>query len=201
MARRLFPRPVPRFSSEAYWVDRYKAGQNSGDGSYGELATFKAEILNRFVAKHGIASVIEFGCGDGNQLTLATYPRYVGFDVSPEAIRWCREKFRTDSTKTFRAVSEYRGEKAELALSLDVLYHLVEEAIYLSYLERLFDAAEKYVIIYAADKDDNPPTTARHECYRKFTAWVAKHRPDWKLIDHIPNRYDSWAEFYVYERG
>ena len=74
------------FQSSAYWQERYRQGSNSGPGSYGRLALFKAEIVNRFVRDHNIADIIEFGSGDGAQLTLADYPRYVGVDVSPA--RW-----------------------------------------------------------------------------------------------------------------
>ena len=61
--------------SEAYWQRRYQDGQGSGAGSYGQLAQFKAEYLNRFVAEHAIADVIEFGCGDGNQRGQGSHRR------------------------------------------------------------------------------------------------------------------------------
>ena len=57
--------------SVIYWEQRYAQGGNSGVGSCGKFAEFKAELLNRFVAQHGVHTVIEFGCGDGNQLSLA----------------------------------------------------------------------------------------------------------------------------------
>lgn len=51
-----------RFSeSGSYWENRYESGRNSGDGSYGALAGFKAEILNKFVDDNAIQTVIEFG--------------------------------------------------------------------------------------------------------------------------------------------
>ena len=53
---------------------RYSAGGNSGAGSYSQLAEFKAQVLNRFVATHDVKHIIEFGSGDGNQLALAEYP-------------------------------------------------------------------------------------------------------------------------------
>ncbi|MGD9858413.1 MAG: hypothetical protein AB7U20_26025 [Planctomycetaceae bacterium] len=57
--------------SSDYWVRRYRKGRNSGGGSYGRLAEFKAQVLNDLVREHRIQTVIEFGCGDGNQLALA----------------------------------------------------------------------------------------------------------------------------------
>ncbi len=37
------------FDSSAYWEERYIQGRNSGNGSYGRLAEFKAKIINDFV--------------------------------------------------------------------------------------------------------------------------------------------------------
>jgi hypothetical protein len=91
--------PEPTFDSAQYWRNRYRSGGNSGAGSYGRLANFKAEIVNAFVREHDVASVIEFGCGDGAQLTLADYPSYLGFDVADESVELCRSKFAKDSTK------------------------------------------------------------------------------------------------------
>ena len=39
--------------------------------TYGELGRAKADFLNNFVRSHAIGSIIEFGCGDGYQLSLA----------------------------------------------------------------------------------------------------------------------------------
>ena len=45
--------------------------------------------------------MIEFGCGDGNQLELAHYPAYVGCDISKTAVAVCQEKFINDASKIF----------------------------------------------------------------------------------------------------
>ena len=89
--RKLFAKPFP--GTEQYWIDRYASGGNSGKGSYDQLAEFKAQIINSFVKQKNIQTVIEFGCGDGNQLTYAEYPRYLGLDVSPVAIDICKKIF------------------------------------------------------------------------------------------------------------
>ena len=44
--------------------------------------------------------MVEFGCGDGNQLSLAQYPRYVGLDVSRTAIGLCQRRFAKDPAKS-----------------------------------------------------------------------------------------------------
>ena len=195
-----------RFDSAAYWAKRYASGGNSGAGSYGRLARFKADTINAFVRERSIQSVIEFGCGDGNQLRLADYPTYVGYDVAEPCIAHCRRLFSADPNKTFRHLNEYRGEVAELSLSLDVIYHLIEESIYADYMRRLFEAAERYVIIYSSCRDE--AGTAVHVRHRQFTDWVDEHRGDWRLFKHIPNPYplrddphnETFADFYIFAK-
>ena len=194
--------------SESYWINRYNAGGNSGDGSYNLLAEFKAEILNQFVYEKGIASVIEYGCGDGNQLSLAQYPKYIGFDVSPTALSKCIKYFSNDETKTFKLLEEYGGETAELTLSLDVIYHLVEDNVFVDHMNSLFDSSERFVVIYSSDTDENPGGTAPHVRHRNFSSWVTDNKTEWKLLNHIPNRYPfngdtqsgSLADFYIYSK-
>ena len=199
----------PFQGSEVYWDERYEAGRNSGAGSYSHLADFKAEILNAFVLEHGVSSVIEYGCGDGNQLGLAKYPSYTGFDVSPKAISICAEIFSGDETKTFKLMAEYGGESAELTLSLDVIYHLVEDEVFAAYMNRLFDSSTKFVAIYSSDYADGFSGTASHVRHRHFSQLVAANKVGWELIKHIPNRYPlnrdtgggSFSDFYIYAKS
>ena len=194
--------------SETYWEQRYVNGGNSGVGSYGKFAMFKADIINRFVSEHDVKSVIEFGCGDGNQLKLANYPHYLGFDVSETAVSSCRKQFCSDDTKKFRLMKEYNGERADLALSLDVIYHLIEDSIFENYMATLINASDRYIIIYSSDSDSNLWYEGIHVRHRKFTNWIAANMSCWKAIEHIPNKYPytgdflegSFADFYIYEK-
>src|SRR5271157_3731259 len=201
-------KPQTFAGSVTYWEQRYAQGGNSGVGSYGKFAQFKAEQLNTFVAQHGVHTVIEFGCGDGNQLSLAKYPSFIGFDVSETAIGLCRRRFASDKTKTFRMLHEYGGETADLTLSLDVLYHLVEDEVFDSHMRTLFLASNRYVAIYSRDSNDNRGMKGTHVRHRKFTNWIKENLPDWKLLYHIPNTFPykgdymtgSWSDLFVYER-
>jgi len=203
-----------RFGGSAkYWEKRYAAGGSSGKGSYGKLAQFKAEVLNSFVAKNNISSVIEFGCGDGHQLSLAEYPAYIGLDVSQTAVNMCKECFKNDNTKNFFL---YKPEhfpqgaslKAELSLSLDVIYHLVEDRVFELYMKHLFGAAEKFVIIYSADCDAESHFHLPHIRQRRFSQWIQANLPQWRLLEKIPNRYPDdyfWrggppADFFIYAK-
>ncbi len=199
--------------SVTWWEQRYISGGNSGKGSYGVLAEFKAGIVNQFVGEFEVKSLIEFGCGDGSQLTLANYPCYVGLDVSQKAVTICKEKFINDQSKKFFVYDPYTFDektdqlKAETALSLDVIYHLVEDQVYSTYLKHLFGAGIKYVIIYATDKNKLGRFYERHVRHRNFTKDIAIHFPNWKLIKKIKNKYPaeegrteaSPADFFIYE--
>jgi len=205
-----FIAPFKSFSgSENYWKQRYKSGGTSGAGSYFKFAKFKAEVLNGFVRDKQIGTIIDYGCGDGNQLKLSKYPSYIGFDVSPESISQCENIFSNDETKTFKLMDEYANETAELTLSLDVIYHLIEDDVFFNYMKRLFDSSTRFVIIYSSNTDKQAKLQAAHVKHRKFSKWIEQNKPEWKLIQHIPNRYPytgnkqkgSFADFYIYEKA
>ena len=131
-------------NSGEYWDARYKMGGNSGSGSYNELALFKADVLNEFVRNHHVSSVLEFGCGDGAQLGLAAYPDYVGLDVSKQAVEICRARYRDDPGKKFFLIdTDQPAIIADLTLSLDVIYHLVEDRIFDQHMSSLFNASRQ----------------------------------------------------------
>jgi SAM-dependent methyltransferase len=196
------------FQSSRYWDSRYAKGGNSGTGSYGDLAAFKARILNEFVARKNIKSIAELGCGDGNQLLLSQYPRYVGYDVSSNAIKRCKNLFSQDSSKRFVLLDgEYRGcGQAEVSLSLDVIYHLVEDDVYEQHMKMLFAAASRYVVIYSDNTESRRDWI--HVRHRRFSDWIERHCPEWVLAEHIPNEFPwkpdaqmgSWADFWIYAR-
>lgn len=199
--------------SREYWEERYARGGHSGRGSLGDLAAFKAKFLNDFVREQEVATVIEFGCGDGNQLSLSKYPRYIGLDVAKTALLLCRERFADDSTKSFflydsdAFVDRHGIFRAELGLSIDVIYHLVEDEVFDRYMQHLFGAAERFVIVYSSDVD--APYPQPHIRHRRFSDWMPKHRPDWRLVRTVPNphvlshdhRSGSFADLFVFQRA
>jgi len=89
--------------SGEFWNEHYKNNGNSGTGSYHRLAEFKAEIVNQFITKEKIKSVIEIGCGDGNQLSLIHYNNYTGVDVSEVIVERNKKNYQNDNTKQFFA--------------------------------------------------------------------------------------------------
>lgn len=206
----IFMSPFIQFHGSAdYWKSRYRSGKDSGVGSYAKFAEFKAEVLNDFVKKNTVKSIIEYGCGDGNQLRLAEYPSYIGFDVSQDAIDICRNIFSEDNTKNFELMKNYIGETADLCLSLDVIYHLIEDDVFVDYMNRLFDSSTKFVIIYSSNTDKQAILQKAHVRHRKFTTWVEQQKNEWQLIRHMPNRYPysgndlkgSFADFFIFKNN
>ena len=199
------------FSSKKYWNDRYLKGQNSGSGSYNNLAQFKGDVINNFIEKNEIKSIVDYGVGDGNQLKLINTEKliYTGIDVSEFIISKCKEEFKDDKTKRFIHTDNIYNElKAELVLSCDVIYHLIEDDIYKEYMDNLFSMSNRYVIIYAKNEDINH---AVHVKFRKFSNYIESNLPEWQLIKHIPNKFrqlklgknndkTSPSDFYIYEK-
>jgi len=100
-------------------------------------------------------------------------------------------------------MNEYEGERANVTLSLDVIYHLVEDDVFAAYIRTLFSAAEQYVIIYSSDKDHDPKDKFTYVRHRKFTRWILENISDWELIEHLPNPLPSksFADFYIYRKA
>jgi len=199
------------FSSEAYWKARYNKGGNSGSGSYGRLALFKADVINHFCEARSkeIESVVEFGCGDGNQLRLYNFPTYVGLDVSETAIDSCKKQYSSDGDKSFFVIGQSQFKhQFDLSISIDVIFHLVEDGVYERYMKSLFESSKKYVCIYSSNEDNE--RTAPHVRHRKFTDWVEVNQSDWVLIERINNIYpakigeeddeNTFADFFFFKR-
>jgi predicted house-cleaning noncanonical NTP pyrophosphatase (MazG superfamily) len=198
-------------SSKNYWNGRYLNKGNSGAGSYGQLAEFKAREINKFISDKNITGLIDFGCGDGNQISMINVKRYTGLDVAEAAIDICKKKFTTDNSKEFSSIEEFLDDpkKEQLTISLDVIFHLTEEDIFSEYMSMLFNSSEKYCIIYASN-EENLETKAPHVKGRNFTKWIDEHKPEWYLKSIIFNEHpykkikknseSSFSDFYIYEK-
>jgi hypothetical protein len=82
----------------------------------------------------------------------------------------------------------------------------VEDEVYFTYLQHLFQSASRYVIIYSSNQDIN--NSARHERHRKFTKDIERLFSSWSLATTIENKIKpkdwadeegSIADFYIYK--
>uniref|UniRef100_A0A6C0JAA5 Glycosyltransferase 2-like domain-containing protein n=1 Tax=viral metagenome TaxID=1070528 RepID=A0A6C0JAA5_9ZZZZ len=187
------------FDSKKYWNNRYINGGNSGAGSYNKLSNFKADIINNFIKKNEIKSVVDYGVGDGNQLKLFNTEKliYTGIDVSKFIISKCKEEFKNDKTKRFIHSDNIDNElKGELVLSCDVIYHLIEEQVYKEYMEKLFLMSKKYVIIYAPNLNYNE---AVHVKKREFVEYIFNNYIIFNLVERIKGNIG--CPFYIFQKN
>lgn len=135
---------------------------------------------------------------------------YTGYDVSEMALQICKEKFLNAPDKVFR---HYDGSIVDdigfydMAISLDVIYHLVEDEIFGNYLCNLFNSSNKYVCIYSSNYEARQSTEYIRR--RKFTKHVECLFPNWSLMSVVENPYlydgsakneMSNSNFYFYEK-
>jgi len=190
------------FSSQNYWELRYLTNGNSGTGSYNEFAEFKSDFINQIIQDYKIDSIIEFGCGDGNQLQFYKIKKYLGLDVSDNAIKRCIHLYQDDPSKAFLS---YRQDhfhhldlflKADAAISIEVLFHLVENPVWEKYLHDLFSCATKYVIIMSTNHDRNE-TASKHVFNRNFYSFIEKNYPHFEFEkSFVSNNKDVNERFY-----
>jgi SAM-dependent methyltransferase len=195
-----------RFQPGEYWEQRYAAGGDSGTGSAGDLAEYKASVLNAFVQEHGVRTVLELGCGDGNQLAHYRFPDYLGLDVSPTAVELCRRRYRDDPTKRFLVYDEafrLRSDvpTVDLTLSIDVVYHLVDDRILQAHLDDLFRLSHRHVVIYSTNFDRRHAVP--HQVDRNVTGIIERTIPAFELAEVIENPHKgerTMSDFFVYRR-
>ena len=183
--------------SKRYWEKRYSKGGNSGKGSHGNIARKKAKIINDLIGRYNIKSIIDFGCGDGYQLRLIDIQDYIGLDVSKTIINNCKEIYKNINSKSFFLYPN-RDKKAQCGLSMEVIFHLIEDKVFEQYMKDLFNQSRKYVIIFSDNEDKNQTV---HEKHRKFTNWIDNNLLNWELVETIYQPItESLCNFYVFKR-
>lgn len=181
------------FSSPLYWENRYANGGNSGDGSYSQDAEAKSSYINNLIKKYDLKTINDYGHGDGNQLTyIKGFNAYYGYDVSKTARNKCISKFKDNKYTFIDDPSNFP--KSDLVMSLDVIYHIIEDNLYKNYLKTLFSIG-KYVLIYAVD---NNVKGAPHYQAREFTPYIRKNFPNFKLIE-TQNILRDHVAMYLYK--
>ncbi len=85
------------------------------------LQDFLARMLDRMDPDRQRLRVLDAGCGTGMNLLLLGDRRPVGFDFSPEALRFCRDRGLTRICQASIAAMPFAERRFDLALSADVL--------------------------------------------------------------------------------
>jgi len=161
-----------------YWELRYRLGATSGAGSYGANAEYKASVVNDCVHRFGVRTVLEFGCGDGNQLGYMDYASYVGLDVSKAAVKKCSKKFADDSSKCFRLYDPRQPldmGQYDMTVSLEVLMHITDEDDFVATLDHIFAHSRNLVVIQTSLYPIVAYKPGSHERHRELLPYLEKY--------------------------
>lgn len=178
-----------------YWDYRYKTGGNSGKGSYSTSAELKGNFVSKVIENYNIYTINDLGHGDGNQLKYFKGNfKYFGFDISETIRKKVESEFR-ENDKVVIVDSATELIKADLCLSLDVLYHITDIEEWKEYIGTLFNLGE-FVLIYA---QDSHPTIKEdpHVVSRPFTSYIQDNFLNYELIETSPGAHSS-IMFYLY---
>lgn len=138
-------------NSKEIWKNR---AANSGLGSRGARANYKADYISNFVKENKIDKIIDFGCGDLIVAKDIEVGNYVGVDIVDHKLP-PKEEIKPNSFKVIvSSFDEFdENETSQLVINLDMLYHILEnESKYLEdTIETLYNASEEFIIIYAQD--------------------------------------------------
>jgi hypothetical protein len=88
--------------------------------------------------------------------------------------------------------------RGELALSMEVIFHLTEESTFCDHMDRLFGSASRFVVICS---NDSPGTEiVPSERHWNFTRWIEENRPQWRLLERVdpPSGLGLMSSLYLY---
>tara|TARA_A100000164_G_C21632299_1_gene641814 strand:- start:20 stop:667 length:648 start_codon:yes stop_codon:yes gene_type:complete len=194
-------------NSEEYWNKRYYWGGNSGPGSYNEEAKIKANFINKLIIQKNIKNIIDIGCGDGNNTKLFKNINYIGFDVSPYIINQNRKLFKTDSRKKFFVLDDSFQKKIEelkskidtsetITLSLDVIFHLIEESIFLNHINNLNLISTGHLAIISSNCNEEYNPDIPHVKHRNFINFLDQKK--WLLTEKTSLKMRDFREIYYF---
>lgn len=186
-----------------YWEERYKSGGTSGRGSYDkDLVNFKANTVNNLILKYNVKSLVDFGCGDGNQIQFINVPGlYLGVDISNTAIKKAKRlKNNKDKLFQFFENTTIKSQSFDMSLSLDVIFHLIDDDSFNEYMRCLFNASNNLVVIYSSNYEAWKLT--RHIRHRHFISWIntnVNFTLKYKINNPFPEK--SFCDFYIFQRN
>jgi predicted O-methyltransferase YrrM len=154
------------FNALGYWERRYGDGGTSGAGSRGQEAIQKVQDVQAVIDRFGAKRILDLGCGDGFIAEQLKVESYTGFDPAPSALKLCRDAmpgrtFKHEMPETLYAPGY------DLTMSLDVMFHLVDDEDYGHHLGMLLGFTKERALVYATNHEERGAAHVRH---RRWTA-------------------------------
>ena len=85
---------------------------------------------------------------------------------------------------------------------MDVIFHLIENKVFKSYIEDIFKMSSMYVIIYSTNFSEK--LDCFHQVNRQFTKYIDENVKKWKLIKYYKNALkdeNTMSDFYIYKNN
>ena len=152
----------------SFWNERYRSlpSLGSGPGSRAYSAWLKRRLIERYIAEHGVRSILDIGCGD-----LFWFPAacagiaYTGVDISDVVIANNRARLPNCEFLLHDVAAAPLPRRADLVTCFDVLIHQIRVEQFRSLLENLLASTQRLALISysipAGDPDaamsDAPP--------------------------------------------
>ncbi len=174
-------------TERSYWDGRYRAGGNSGYGSYGKQLKKKLD----WIVPLDFNSISEYGCGDFNfgKSLIERHPaNYAGLDISEHILSTNRMRY---PRYPFLSFSEELP-KADLVMCVDVLFHVIKDEDVEEILSKLERAWIKYLVVTAYERDEpmNNHVRIRKFDYKRFGEPIIR-----EVVEE-----DGELYFYVFKR-
>lgn len=137
-----------------FWDFRYEfyPELGSGVGSRGKTLEYKRTLLQKCFDNKNDITVLDVGCGDLEIIKVFKFKKYLGVDLSMEAIKKGQIKKPEWSFKHISSADFY-SENMDVVICLDVLIHQKSYDDYLSLINKLVKYTNKRLIIAAYDED------------------------------------------------
>jgi hypothetical protein len=188
----------PKKNDDAF-LSWYTGDEGSGAGSQLEYTKGYRAFLERFMADHGIESVLDIGCGDWQFSRLVDWGSrsYLGVDVVPHLIERLRAQ-HGGPLRRFECINSETWEPpddVDLVICKDVLQHLPSDYV-LSLLRRL---RAKHVLL----TNDLPPNGVNGDCERGGYRPLDLSRGPFNLSGSIVYRFPkgSWEKVTFHTTG
>jgi hypothetical protein len=183
------------FNVGRYWDRRYRGGGTSGVGSEDEAAQLKTAYINDLIKTHGVRSIVDWGFGDGIVAAGFEVTEYTGLEISLVALRVAREAIEYRPRWSWILYDGYYPPPihGDLALSLDVIFHLVEDAMYERHMANVF-ASAPLVCIASSNRDEEGAPHVRH---RRFTNDLPR---GWDVVEKPPAAQEGDIGMWVFEQ-
>jgi 2-polyprenyl-3-methyl-5-hydroxy-6-metoxy-1,4-benzoquinol methylase len=165
------------FDNAGFWDFRYGCHPESDSRVGSQDATaYKARLLKDLFRTIRPASVLDVGCGDLAVCRRLRPKRYLGVDVSEEAIQSARAKRRRWSFLCGDFL-DLELERADLVLCLDVLIHQPDLETYTRFCDRLLSLAGGTLLLGAYNQEPWDPSDVTFY-YEPISSTVRRLRPD-----------------------